>query len=325
METIGKVVHLYFHSPCFDGTVSAAIASTYLEQVRGYSEVLLHNVNYQLKDRWLAAELEHPCAIVDFLYHPAADFWADHHPTAFLNDETQHHYENRSGPDLFYDSQAPSCAGLIWRQWGTMLSPRPAHYKELVQWADRIDSARYESVEEAISLKVPPLQISLALAVSRNEAFSQHLVRLFREHSLNEVAARPEVQTEFKKGRTLHQRGFQRLKEAIRQTENGIVVFDVNGDGVIVNRYVPFYFYPHARYSAGIVRTGGKAKLTAMRNPWIEFSCAPLGQLCVPLGGGGHQRVCSILVQDEDPQMVLSKLLDSVAAWEQKRSTEATL
>jgi len=327
MEKIGNTVHLYFHSPCFDGTVSAAIASDYLELVRDYSEVLLHSVNYHLKDRWLATKFERPCAIVDFLYHNSADFWADHHPTAFLDDETKRHYENRSGPDIFYDSQASSCAVLIWRQWGTKISPRltHSHYDELVQWADRIDSARYESVEEAISLKAPPLQINLALAVSRSEAFSQHLVRLLRERPLNEVAARPEVQTEFEKGWNLHEQGLQRLKAAVHQTKNGIVVFDVNGDGVMVNRYAQFYFYPHARYSAGIVRIGGKAKVTAMRNPWLEFPCAPVGQLCTPLGGGGHQRVGSILVRDQDPQMVLSKLLEGIASWEHNQSMEAAL
>jgi len=325
METIGNIVHLYFHSPCFDGTVSAVIASTYLEQVRGYSEVLLHGVNYHLRDRWLAAELDRPCAIVDFLYHTAADFWADHHPTAFLSDEVRRHYESRCGPNLFYDSQASSCAVLVWRQWGALLSPRSAHYEQLVEWADRIDSARYESAEEVISLKAPALQINLALAVSRSEAFSQHLVRLFREHPLAEVAAMPEVRTEFDKGWTLHQHGLQRLKAAIRQTSNGTVVFDVNGDDMLVDRYAAFYFYPHARYSAGIVRTKGKAKLTIMRNPWLEFPCAPLGQLCVPLGGGGHQRVGSILLQDQDPQAVLSRLLEGVAAWEQNQSMEAAL
>lgn len=327
MEKIGNIVHLYFHSPCFDGIVSAAIASDYLELVRDYSEVLLHSVNYHLKDRWLATKLDRPCAIVDFLYHTSADFWADHHPTAFLDDETKRHYENRSSTNIFYDSQASSCSVLIWRQWGTTMSPRlnHSHYDELVQWADRIDSARYESVEETISLKQPALQINLVLAVSQDKAFSQHLVHLFREYSLDEVAAKPEVRMEFEKGLTLHQRGMQRLKESIQQNEKGIVIFDVNGNGVLINRYAPFYFYPQARYSAGIVRTGGKAKLTSMRNPWFEFPCAPLGQLCVSLGGGGHQRVGSILIKDQEPKKVLSRLLEGIDAWERKKSMDITL
>jgi hypothetical protein len=320
MGTVHNKIHLYFHSHCFDGAASAAIASDYFEQVRGYSKISLHGVNYHLKDRWLATELERPCAIVDFLYHTAADFWVDHHPTAFLNDETRQHYENRSEQDIFYDGQASSCSKLIWERWGAMLSPQPAHYEELVKWADRIDSARYESVEETIRLEAPPLQINLALAVSRTKAFNQQLVHLFRKQPLSEIAAQPEVHKKFEKGRALHKQGLQRLKTAVHQTENGIVVFDVNGDDVLVNRYAPFYFYPHARYSAGIVRTGGKAKLTTMRNPWLEFPCAPLGQLCTPLGGGGHQRVGSVLLQDQDPKTVLSKLLDGITAWENNQS-----
>ena len=324
-KVIKDRVHLYFHSPCFDGTVSAVLASIYLKQVKRYSEVLLHCVNYHLKDRWLATDLEHPCAVVDFLYHTAADFWVDHHPTTFLNDEIRCHYESRRGPNIFYDSQAASCAILIWRTWGTMFPEQFTNYEELVQWADRIDSARYDSVEEVISLKASPLQINLALAVSQKETFSKNLVHLLCKHSLKKVATMPKVQTEFEKGWTLHQQGLRRLKAALSLTEDKIAVFDVNGDDVLINRYAPFYFYPQARYSAGIVRTGNKAKLTAMRNPWLEFSCAPLGQLCVPLGGGGHQRVGSIIIKDQNPQMVLSKLLESIIAWEHKQSMEVAL
>jgi len=324
-KVIKDKVHLYFHSPCFDGTISAVLASIYLKEIKKYSEVLLHGVNYHLKDNWLTTDLEHPCAVVDFLYHPKVDFWIDHHKTTFLNDEVQCDYERRKGLDIFYDSQATSCAVIIWRAWGDKISKQFTHFEELVQWADKIDSARYDSVEEVISLKTPPLQINLALAVSQNESFSKNLVHLLCKYSLKKVATMPEVQTEFKKGWTLHQQGLQRLETALSLTEDKIAVFDVNGDDVLINRYAPFYFYPQARYSAGIVRTGNKAKLTAMRNPWLEFSCAPLGQLCVPLGGGGHQRVGSIIIKDQNPLTVLSKLLEGIIAWEHKQSMEVTL
>src|SRR5207248_274718 len=105
--------------------------------------------------------------------------------------------------------------------------------------------------------------------------------------------------------------------DAVRQTPEGVVIFDIEGKDIMVNRYAPFYFFPEARYSAGIVRRDdGGAKLTAMRNPWIEFPSAPLGELCARLGGGGHQRVGSVLVQQEDPRDVLGRLIDSLTAWE---------
>jgi hypothetical protein len=307
-------IHLHFHSPCFDGVVSAAIASTYLE-ARGYSQFALHAVNYHLKPEWLTTELPQPCAVVDFLYHPTATFWADHHPTTFLSDEAKRHFESRPSPDRFYDSKATSCAVLIWRHWGEALSEYSSHFDPLVRWADRIDSARYDSVEEAITLRAPALQISLALGTSPDPTFCQRMVLLLRKEALEEVAALPEVQAAFRNGWELQQRGLDRLQHALRLTESGIAVFDVNADGVMVNRYAPFHFFPEAKYSAGLVRAGNKTKLTVMRNPWMEFPSAPLGQLCARLGGGGHQRVGSIVIQDRDPQEVLDRLLQAVDVW----------
>src|SRR4051812_19537671 len=124
--------HLYFHSPCFDGVVSAVLTSAYLEERKSYRQLQLHSVNYDLRERWLASELIRPCAVVDFLYHPAAQLWADHHATAFLNDETRNDYERRRGPDVVYDSNKSSCALLIWETWGKQLTTCPSHYAELI-------------------------------------------------------------------------------------------------------------------------------------------------------------------------------------------------
>ena len=74
---------LYFHSACFDGLVSAVLAWVFLEtkdwRFQGFIPV-----NYDVRTMWLSDPLKTPAAIVDFLYHPDADFWADHHPTTFL-------------------------------------------------------------------------------------------------------------------------------------------------------------------------------------------------------------------------------------------------
>lgn len=313
MET--EAIHLCFHSPCFDGVVSAAIASTYLQQKRGYSEIELEAVNYDLKSHWLTKKLPRPSAVVDFLYHPHAIFWADHHSTTFVSDEARRDFESHPSPDRFYDSKATSCALLIWGRWGKMLSEFSAQFQPIVAWADRIDSARYDSVEETIALAAPALQINLALATSRDETFSSRLVTFIRQKTLEEITALPEIRAAFQEGFDLQQRGLDRLGGVIRLTDSGIAVFDVNAEDVMVNRYAPFHFFPRARYSAGVVRSGKTAKLTAMRNPWLEFPSAPLGELCVPLGGGGHQRVASIIIDGRDPRETLERLVKAVDAW----------
>ena len=314
-----NAVHLYFHAPCFDGVVSAAIASEYLACVKHYPHVQLHGVNYDLRDTWLASELKRPAAVVDFLYHPQAELWVDHHRTAFVNPQSRVEYEHRRSPDIFYDSNVSSCAILLWSHWRDELPHMSERFEETVRWADRIDSARYDCVVQALALNAPALQISLALAMHSGDGFSQHLVWLFRTQSLEEVASRPEVQTAFSFGRHLQELGQERLQHAIRLTDNGIAVFDVNGQDVLVNRYAAFHFFPQARYSAGIIRKSNQAKLTVMRNPWLEFPSAPLGDICAELGGGGHQRVGSIIVRDGNPRELLDRVVAEITTWEEQR------
>ncbi len=315
-------ISLYFHSPCFDGAVSAAIASDYLENVEGYTSVSLVGVNYGSRERWLSERLQPPAAaVVDFLYHPDAVFWADHHPTTFLRDEDAKVVEERISPHLLYDRRATSCALLIWRDWGRELSAFSHHYEPLVKWADRIDSARYTSVEEVLFQEAPALRVNLAIAVSKDPAFTHRLVGLIRKHTADELASIHEIRELAREGQRLQRKGMARLKDSIRLTEEGIAVFDVHCDDVLVNRYAQFHIYPHARYSIGIFRHAGRSKLTAMRNPWLEFASAPIGELCAPFGGGGHHRVGSIELAGRDPDQVLTRFLSAMTSWEREHAS----
>ena len=104
------------------------------------------------------------------------------------------------------------------------------------------------------------------------------------------------------------------------------MVFDVDAADTLVSRYAPFFFFPEARYSAGIVRGASGAKITAMRNPWRDFTPAPLGHIASTLGGGGHQRVGSIALSRERASTavdLLERLLAQIRAFEQDRAQRA--
>ena len=245
---MGEQGHLYFHSPCFDGIASAVLVSDFLETARGMAPLVLHPVDYDLRAGWLALELGAPAAVVDFLYHPRAAFWADHHATAFLNDEARADFDRRSGPAVIYDGAADSCAGLLWRHLEQAFGHRDARYADLVGWAEKIDAARYGSVEEAIFGSAPALRLALGLALGDGAG---HCVRLVR---------------------------------------------------------------PEARYSIGIVRSRGGAKITAMRNPWREFASVPLGRILEAVGGG-HRRVGAVALPPErvaEARAVLVRVLAEV-------------
>jgi hypothetical protein len=291
--------HLYFHSPCFDGIASAVLAMDFLETRSSWQGTVLCPVNYDVRAKWLTRSLETPAAVVDFLYHPKAEFWADHHISTFATQDARRDFERRREPGTVFDPNADSCAGLLWRHLSNTFGFRNRRYAELVEWADKIDAARYASVEEAIFPSTAALRISASLASSDAAEYSVFLVRQLRTASLGTVATLPEVVRRFESVQALFQRGLDRFQKAASLTSGGIVVFDVDGRGAHVSRYAPYYFFPEARDSLGVLRLDKGAKITAMRNPWRDFASVPLGKIFQKVGGGGHQRVGSVFLSEE--------------------------
>ena len=299
---------VHFHAPCFDGIVSAVLAAHWFRLEYSRSDVWFREVNYNLKDEWLQNALPPDSAVVDFLYHPSADWWADHHATTFLTPAAEADYlERRSSHFLEYDAQAPSCASVLWKKSGDQGKP----LRELVDWAEVIDAARYHSAEQAIFAREPALRLNAALESAAYPGFATQLVQRLLDRALGEVAQDPLVLNLAKRYDDLTERGMNRFRELIvrndpagaelvRLEPPGIVVFDLTEtEDLAFPRYAPFFFFPEAAYSAGLTRTSHSADLTTMRNPWRDFPCVHLGTLCERWGGGGHSRVGSIHVSAE--------------------------
>src|ERR1043166_3033256 len=154
---MARDAYLYFHSPCFDGMISCVLAWDFLEGNQDWKIIELCSVNYDSRSSWLTTQLKSPCAVVDFLYHPQAQFWADHHLTTFLSKDAERDFERRKNPCLIYNDRSGSCAMLLWTHLADSFNHRNSQYEEMVIWADKIDAARYESVREAILGDSPAL------------------------------------------------------------------------------------------------------------------------------------------------------------------------
>lgn len=319
---------IYFHSPCFDGIASAVLIADFL-QARGWPELRFRAVNYDRRAVWLTKPLARPAAVVDFLYHPDAAFWADHHGTTFLTDTARADFAaKRRDPAFVYDAAADSCAGLLWRHLDQAFGFRSARQEELVRWAEKTDAARYESVDEVFAAKSPALRIHAGLALA-TKSDCVELVQALRTRSLAAVARLPEVKRRSKEALARQKVGLARFRPAAQLTPDGIVTFDVQDDAHGINRYSPYRIYPDARYSAGITRDRRFVQITTMRNPWREFACAPLGELCaavaaefkptIPeLSGGGHPRVGGMQApakyRVQAPQL-LTRLVERIRAF----------
>jgi hypothetical protein len=308
---------LYLHFPCFDGVVSAVLASEYLERKHGWKTRQIVPVNYSERASWPTKSLSKPAAVVDFLYHPDADFWADHHQTTFLTADLETRYAreksgNLHSGNLLYDPEASSCAEVIWRKSYRLL--REPRFREMVEWAHRIDGARYDSVEEAVLGDAPALRINFSFLRDSSPEYCSFLVESLRAKSLEEVSASSRVADQYKSVRKAIQSGQRLFRKASHMEKDGIVVFDVQQAGdAVLSRYAPYLAYPKARYSVGIMESDDGAKITAMRNPWRRFKSVPLGQIFSQYGGGGHQRVASVLLKDaQEAKRTLGSILNDL-------------
>jgi hypothetical protein len=256
-------------------------------------------------------------AVVDYIYHPGAAFWADHHSTTFLTASAKADLERRLPHvrTLFYRSEYSSCVKLLWEELSASFEYRNPGYAELVAWADKIDAARYSSVEEAILGDAPALRIRASLGDRHDPAFFERIIRALRTETLEDVAASAEVDEAARRVGEQIRAGLKQFEKGARLEDDGIVVFDVDGTRKIISRYAPYYVYPSARYSVGIVRSESGAKITAMRNPWREFQSVSLGRIFEKFGGGGHERVGAVLLPDgraPEARQVLSRIVDEI-------------
>jgi hypothetical protein len=306
---------LYFHSPCFDGVSSAVLALDFLECAENWTFERLHPVNYDVRNHWPDQTFSKPFAVVDFLYHPDAGFWADHHQTTFLKDSLKRQFEESRNRYHIYSPKSGSCAKLLWQVFARRFKYRNQRFSELVEWADKIDSARYQSVEEAINGVNPALNINRTLVINKDPKYPEWLIRHLRHESLEEIGRLPEVISKSDEAKRLIEAGLDRVRQTVRLDGSDIAVFDADSSDVLINRYSPYHFFPKARYSVAIVRTPEAIKITAMRNPWRQFQSVYLGKVFKRFGGGGHQRVGSVVLKGsnaDDAERVVKQVVREI-------------
>jgi hypothetical protein len=302
---------LYFHYPCFDGLVSGVLAWVFLEEHRNWQIDRFFPVNYNVHKTWLGTVFSAPTAVVDFLYHPQASFWADHHLTTFITENAREDFERRKvAGGLIFDGQAKSCASLLWRHVGSQI-PDEARYEDMVSWADKIDSASYSSVQEAICGDTAAMRINRSL-ISDNALDSEHeleyarfLLKELRTGDLRCVAQLAPVSERFERVQHRITEGLKKVEGKIALLDGDVAIFDVQAkDDEIISRYAPYQFFPDARYSIGVVRSDAGIKVTAMRNPWRDFESIRIGKVLEEFGGGGHQRVGAVVIPPEQAGQV---------------------
>lgn len=280
---------IHYHRD-FDGMVSAAVLAQILSQ-RGVGKLGWQSVNYDQRADWQSFGAGERFAIVDFHFHPRAEYWFDHHPTTFLTEELRAQYQ--PSERWQWDVDSPSCPPLILRHarthWDYVPEPR---FEEMARWSDIIDAARYESVEQAVFGDEPALRIARALTVSPQMDWIDSLVGAMTTQTLAEVATRPDVERAHQRASRNRDRALEQFPPTVTWKRDGVLLFDASSHQIRRERFAAFYHHPDIHYSVGVIPTRSGFHVSAGENPWNPpGGDTHIGRMMEAYGGGGHRAV----------------------------------
>jgi len=303
---LARVLKIFFHDACFDGTTSAALfAAFYRDVVDPSVEVrpigMVHRDGNPFEGVPLDAD-DHACVDFRFCADPKMRWWFDHHPTAFQPESLRDIYEHDHLPTWFFDPGSPSCAGLISRtlqaKWGWQL---PAHLTDAVTWADKIDAAQFKSPDDAIALATPAQRLAAWLAHGRSPVDTARYVEWLSRGSLADVAARPEMAPQLAAVEAERAKEMDDVKR-LGTWHGDVIVFDRFDDvGARNPGFLGYKLFPTCTYAVTGTRTPTSIKITAGVNPWNPRPRThDVGELCARLGGGGHAVVGGVTLRGDE-------------------------
>jgi hypothetical protein len=306
---LARLLKIFFHDACFDGTTSAALfAAFYRDTVAKDARIepigMIHRDGNPFEGVPLDAD-DHACVDFRFCADPRMRWWFDHHPTAFQPESLREVFDRDHLPTWYFDPSAPSCAGLIARtlreQYGWQLPP---HLVDAVKWADKIDAAQFATAEQAVALTEPAQRLAAWLAHGRTPIDTAHYVDWLSRASLDEVASRPEVASQ------LDAVAMERAHEieAVRRLgvwHDDVIVFDRFDDvGARSPGFLGYLLFPTCLYAISATSTATSIKISVGVNPWTTRTRRhDIGELCARHGGGGHAVVGGVTLRaDELPR-----------------------
>lgn len=280
---------IHYHRD-FDGMVSAAVLANILRDVLG-EQVAWKSVNYDQRKDWENFSAGERFAIVDFHFHPRAEYWFDHHPTTFLTPELR---EQFTPSDRWaWDETAPSCPPLILnhaeKHWGFRSTER---FDEMAYWSNVIDAARFKDVDQALFGDDAALRISRSLSAAPERDWTDELVGAMVDDSLEDVASRADVEKAYQRAARNRDKALRQFPPTVISTEHHVVHYDASSNKIRRERFAPFFHHGDARYAVGVIPTRAGFHVTAGQNPWNTVkSVIHVGELMERFGGGGHRAV----------------------------------
>ena len=292
-------IRVFYHDKCFDGACSAALFTRfYRERIREHAEFeymgLVHRAGAVFNEADFTGDEN---TIVDFKYSPSPriTWWFDHHQSAFLTPEDASHFEQEQSNTKFYDPDFRSCTKFIAVVTQQRFGFNPAPVAELLEWADIIDGALYDSPQMAVEMKEPATQLTMLIEANQDAKLIPSLITRLAYEPLAEIIADPAIATRIPPLLERHRRSMEILRQR-SECKDGTIFFDVTDyDLEGYNKFIPYYLHPSCAYSVGLSKSSFRTKVSVGSNPWAQIShFENLAKICERYGGGGHARVGAI-------------------------------
>jgi hypothetical protein len=315
-------VRVFYHDKCFDGACSASLFSRfYRERIRDDGEFvysgLLHRAGALFNEKDFDGDEN---AIVDFKYSssPKITWWFDHHESAFLSPDDAAHFEQDQSDRKFYDPGYKSCTSFIAMIAEQHFGFNPGPVAELVQWADIVDGALYESAKSAVEMQAPAMKLTMAIESVQDPEFVKKLIPLLATRPLASILEEPVVAAVLPPLLDRHQRSIDILRQRSEEKE-GTIFFDITDlDLEGYNKFVPYYLHPESVYSVGLSKSTFRVKVSVGSNPWSKREpTVNLAKVCERYGGGGHARVGAIsfdVTKGDEARKAAREIVDELRA-----------
>jgi hypothetical protein len=295
------------HGHCFDGLASAVVFTRLARATEGADTTFTYRgCGYgdgQLvpTDRVLTGDQN---AILDYRF-AASDkltWYFDHHRTSFLTPEDRAYFEGRvASGRFFYDADSTSCTKLLAEVARTRFGVGVDDLGDMIRWADIIDSAAFESPEQALDRTNPVLRLAAVVERHGDDQLLSRLVPELLEHPLAEVVRSTDVDKRYKKIEAQHERFVRRVRE--RAVRHGpVVMVDLTDEPLeTIGKFVTYALYPDAVYSVIVGQLKNASKISIGYNPWSGKPCGfDISAICARYGGGGHAVVGAVQLKPQE-------------------------
>jgi hypothetical protein len=299
-------LNVLFHDNCFDGAASAAVFTRFFrERIDASAIVEHHGLAHKAGGHGLdeSAFTGDQNAIVDFRYSqsPKLTWWFDHHVSAFQQPGEEAHFRADRSGQKFYDPTRKSCTKFLAETVAARFGFEPEPLRELIDWAELIDGAQFDSPTQAVELKEPALRVMTVLEAAKEPGFVPRVIGDMQHRSLAELAAQPYIREPFERLFAAHQVSIEVVRQRA-SIDRGVVFFDVADDHLdALNKFIAYYLYPQARYTVWIGRGQSRSKVSIGSNPWRpQERRHDLAKIAERYGGGGHPVVAAISFAAQD-------------------------